>query len=730
MQVRINLAPRTLLGRFLLLACLAAGVVRPGGADTPAAGDGADLGRAALAGDLARVRALLDRGVGPDAPASRHGHTALMFAAERGHGEVAALLLERGADPAARESFFGITPLSAALDGGHLSLARVLLERGGPDAFDALLAAVEHGDIELARAALTSGRVTPLELKAARRRAAASASPALKALLDAATATRPRTAPVELPPQQLAAYAGRYRGGAAGDTTIAVEDGRLRVRGPDPLDFLLHPVGDHRFETAAGDVALELGGRGGLIEWAALNHEGELMELSLVTAEPAPMRRATGPGTADALRTEPRPWPQFRGPGASGVADGQGVPLRWDCATGDNVRFTTAIPGLALSSPIVWGDRIFVTTAVGAAGDVSFRTGLYGDGTSVGDQSEHSFRLYALDATSGAIVWEREIHRAAPTVRRHLKSSLANATPATDGQRVIALFGAVGVLAAYDFQGRALWTRDVGVLDCNDPQAGTAEWGHASSPVIHDGLVFVQGDRRRDSFLAAYRVATGEEAWRVPRDETSTWSTPSLLPAATGDELITNGRLIRAYDPRDGSLLWTLGPNSEVVVATPVVGGAVAFLTAGYPPVRPIYAVRGGRRGDLTLPAGATTSDAVAWSHTRGGTYIPTPILYRDHLYLVNNNGILACHRAADGERVYQTRLGEGGASFAASPVAADGRLYFFSETGDAYVLRAGAEYELLTTGSAGGTVMATPAASGGLFVVRTLDRVIGIAAP
>jgi outer membrane protein assembly factor BamB len=452
----------------------------------------------------------------------------------------------------------------------------------------------------------------------------------------------------------------------------------------------------------------------------------------VITADPVPLKTAgAGGGLAGAVaRSAARPWPQFRGERASGNGDGQGVPFEWSVKDGRNVRFKTALPGLSLSSPIVWGDRIFVTTALGAKGDTSIRTGLYGDGDSVDDSSEHSFRLYALDRKTGAITWEREVFRGSPQVRRHLKSSLANATPATDGKLVVVLFGSVGVLAAFDLDGRERWRQDVGILDCNDPQSGTAEWGHASSPVLWGDLVVVQGDRRRDSFLAAYRLADGKPAWRVARDEASTWATPNVVRGSAGDELVTNGRTIRAYDPKDGKLLWTLGPNSEVVVATPVVSESTVYVTAGYPPVRPVYAVRAGHRGDLTLPESARSSAAVAWSHERGGTYIPTPLLYGGHFYTLNNNGIFTCYRADDGVQAYQTRLGGGGASFAASPVAADGRIYVASETGEVYVLRAGPEQELLATNTMDEVTMATPAISDGLMVVRTSGHVVGLAEP
>jgi outer membrane protein assembly factor BamB len=346
----------------------------------------------------------------------------------------------------------------------------------------------------------------------------------------------------------------------------------------------------------------------------------------------------------------------------------------------------------------------------------------------VDDLSEHSFRLYALDAGSGRILWEREVHRSPPGAKRHLKSSQANSTPATDGQRVVVLFGTVGVLAAYDLDGRALWRRDIGTLDCGDDVFGNTQWGHASSPLIHKDSVIIQADHKGRSFLAAYRLTDGSELWNTPRDEASTWSSPNILPAASGDEVVTNGQTIRGYDAATGKLLWTLAPNSQNVVASPVVGNGLAFVTGGYPPVRPIYAIRPGQRGDLSLPAGRTSSASLAWSHERGGSYIPTPLPYAGHLYTLSNNGVLACYRAETGEQVYQVRVGTGASAFSASPVAADGRLYVTSENGEVHVLRAGVEQASLARNDIGEIVMATPAISGGLMVFRTLGHVVGVA--
>jgi outer membrane protein assembly factor BamB len=702
-------------------------------AAAPSAGRGDALLDAARRGDAKAVRALLDGGVPVDA-ANRHGTTALLLAANKGALDVVRLLVEKGADVNARDRFFGSSPVASAAQEGHLDVVRFLIEKGADDVDDALAAAVERNDLGLARTALATGKVEPLELAAARRAFPDKQSREMKELLGAASVARRPRSPFPARPERLEAYAGaRYR--AQGpptappvEATVARKGDGLVVSVPGHPDLTLRPVREDRFETAAGDAAVAFGGRAGLIEWMRVNRDGEVASFGVMTSSPSQLPVASDvPRVERAARGAAIDWPSFRGPAASGVGDGQGVPLTWDVASGRNVRFKTELPGMGNSSPIVWKDRIFVTAAVSATGERTLRTGLYGEGTAVDDLSEHSFRLFALDKANGRIVWEREVHRASPGARRHLKSSQANSTPATDGQRIVVLFGAVGVLAAYDLEGRPLWKKDIGVLDCGDEVFGNTEWGHASSPLLYKDTVIVQGDRKKDSFLAAYRLSNGEEVYRIPREEGSTWATPNVVRGPAGDELVTNGRTIRGYDPATGKLLWRLAPNSEVVVSTPVAAPGIAFVTAGYPPVRPVFAIRAGHRGDLSLSEGKTASEAVVWSKSRGGTYIPTPILYGEHLYTLNNNGILTCYRADTGEEVYQSRVGGTGGSYSASPVAADERLYLTSETGEIYVLRTGTRYELLAKNDMGEVVMATPAISGGLLVVRTLGHLVGI---
>jgi outer membrane protein assembly factor BamB len=421
-------------------------------------------------------------------------------------------------------------------------------------------------------------------------------------------------------------------------------------------------------------------------------------------------------------------WPQFRGPRASGVATTGSYPTRWDANAASGLVWKTEIPGLGLSSPIVWGDRVFVTTAVSSDKSAVFRHGLYGDVEPSPDISRHSWRVYALDMGSGKVLWERVAHEGVPRTKRHPKSSQATPTPATDGKRVVAFFGSEG-LFAYDLDGKPLWQRDLGTLSVGwffDPDY---EWGFASSPILYGDLVIVQCDVQKGSFLAAFSLKDGSPVWRTDRDEIPSFATPNVYEGPGRPELITHAtRFIRAYDPLTGRELWRLGPNSEVTTPTPIVAHDLIFITNGYRSIQPIYAVRPGGSDDLTLPAGQTSSRFVAWSATRGGPYTPTPVIYGEHLYAISNNGVLSCYQAKTGERVYQQRVGPGGA-YSASPVAAEGKLYLSDEDGVVHVVKAGPNYELLASNPVGEVLMATPALSQGRVLVRGLKHLFAFGA-
>jgi outer membrane protein assembly factor BamB len=422
-------------------------------------------------------------------------------------------------------------------------------------------------------------------------------------------------------------------------------------------------------------------------------------------------------------------WPAFRGANAAGVADGKPTAVKWNVAAGENVAWKTPVSGIAVSSPIVWGDRVFVSTAISGDPSQSIRTGLYGDVEPVNDSSKHSWRLIALDKKSGKVLWEKVAHEGIPKTKRHPKSSQASATPVTDGRHVIVSFGSQG-LYAYDLDGKLLWQKDLGVLNSGwffDPDY---EWGIGSSPIIYKNLVIVQCDIQKNSFLAALDTDTGKEVWRTERDEIPSWSTPTIFEANGKAELVTQATgFTRGYDPVTGKELWKYSGNSEIAIPTPIVGQGVVIITNGYRGVQPIFAIKPGATGDITLPKNETKSNFVSWSTNRGGPYIPTPIIYGDQLYVVLNNGVLVSYKLATGEQIYQKRLGTGG-SFSASPVAADGKIYCSSEDGDVYVIKAGPEYEELAKNSIGEIMMASPAISDGLIIFRGLKNVIAIKAP
>ena len=417
-------------------------------------------------------------------------------------------------------------------------------------------------------------------------------------------------------------------------------------------------------------------------------------------------------------------WPQFRGPGATGVTEGLPKPTKFDGAKSENVRWKTAIPGLSHASPVVWGNKVFVVTAVNSANDEK-RFGLYGDVAPVKDDPKHAWKVYALDKASGKILWERTAYEGIPKVKRHPKSSHAASTPATDGKHLIALFGSEG-LYAYDLNGKLLWKQDLGVLDAGWFYDVDYQWEYGSSPTIYKNLVIVQADLQKNSFIAAYDIKTGKQVWKTMREEIPGWGSPTVYEGKTRAELITVGtKAIRGYDPATGKEFWRLGPMAEITTPTPFVAHDLIYVTSGYRPIQPIYAIKPGANGDLTLKEGQASSEFIAWSKQRGGPYMPTPIVYGDLLYTCSNNGVLAAYNAKTGEQVYQERLGGTGGAFTASPVASDGKLYFSSEDGDVFVVKAGPKYELLAKNPVGEVMMATPAISDGLLIVRTVSHII-----
>jgi outer membrane protein assembly factor BamB len=422
-------------------------------------------------------------------------------------------------------------------------------------------------------------------------------------------------------------------------------------------------------------------------------------------------------------------WPAFRGRNASGIEEGKRLPSAWNIERGENVLWKTPIPGLAHSSPIVWGDRIFVTTAIASDQNRIMQIGQVNPMGLANDMSKQSWRVYCLDRATGKVLWEKIAQEAEPRVKRHPKTTHASATPATDGKHLVVLF-ASGGLYCYDLKGNLRWSQDLGVLNANWADKPEVQWGPASSPIIYKNLVIVQCDIEKDSFIAAYNVGSGKRAWMTQRKTIPSWSTPTVVEGKHRAELIVSGSDdIRGYEPMTGRELWSLRPTSRITVPTPFAAGDLIYAASGYGRgIQPIYAIVPGASGDISMKEGTSNSAQIAWSTQKGAPYITTPIVYQGYLYICGYNGVLACYDAKTGERKYEQRLGNGG-FFSSSPVAGDGRIYAVSEDGEAYVVRAGPKFELLSANPMGEVCMATPALSRGMIIIRTLTQLIGISA-
>lgn len=426
----------------------------------------------------------------------------------------------------------------------------------------------------------------------------------------------------------------------------------------------------------------------------------------------------------------PRPgvdWPQFRGIDASGVTEGSPLPTTWNVETNENILWKTPIPGMGHASPIVWGDRVYVVTAVSSKGDNSLKVGLYGDIVPVEDVSVHKWFLYALDKKTGRIVWEQLIHEGVPSIKRHTKATQANSTPATDGRHIVAFYGSEG-LCCYDMDGKLLWKKVIGNLDAGYYMMPQAQWGFGSSPIIHEGRAIVQCDVQKLSFLAAFDVTTGEEVWRTPREDVPTWSTPALWKTADRTQIVLNGyKRMGGYDAKTGAELWRMSGLGDIPVPTPLVTPDHVYIAHAHGMAAPIFAIKPTATGDISLPKDAKSSDHVAWSDFRCGVYMQTPLIYGNELYCCRDNGSINCYNPKTGEMLYQKRLGTGSTGFTASAVAGDGKVYFTSETGDIHVVKAGATFELLSKNPMGEVCMATPAISEGLLYFRTQGHLVAV---
>jgi len=407
-------------------------------------------------------------------------------------------------------------------------------------------------------------------------------------------------------------------------------------------------------------------------------------------------------------------WPQWRGPGGQGVSEEKDLPIEWGPTK--NIKWKTAIPGRGHSSPIVWGKWIFLTTSIegpivpGAKAIKHFRRGeeyLHPD--SVGADRSHTLKLLGLDRDTGKILWERTAYEGIVYDNRHRKNTYASSTPATDGQYVYAFFEAEG-LYCYDFSGNLIWQTSLGKI-------AKMGLGNGVSPVLYENLVILQCDQEDGgpdaSFIAAVDKKTGKEVWRVSRSHRKTWATPLLIRTAQRMELIASGaETVISYDPATGKELWRCEGVVGHAIPSPVTGHNMVFVSAGYPSKRAL-AIRLGGSGDLT------GTPNVVWKYDKGTAYVPSPILYGDYLYLVTDKGLITCLDAKTGAVKYEGGRVPVPATFSASPVAFDDKIFLSSEDGDTFVIKAGPVHEVLRTNSLGEPIYASPAIADRKIFIR-----------
>jgi len=421
-------------------------------------------------------------------------------------------------------------------------------------------------------------------------------------------------------------------------------------------------------------------------------------------------------------------WPAFRGPGARGVVEGYPLATSWNAdpsATNQKgVLWRAVVPGLGHSSPVVWGDRIFLCTAIAENGKSPLVLGAGGRPTAADDSGQHCWVILCYNKTTGEELWRKTAHKGAPRTTRHVKATQANTSIAVDGRRLIAFLGSEG-LHCYDLDGKLLWRRDLGVINVSKYGIG---WGYASSPAVHEDRIALACDDPSNPFLVVLQLSDGKEVWRVSRKGISerSWGTPLIHEGPGKTHVVVNGwPWVVSYDLENGKELWRIRGGGDNPIPTPFVANGWIYISSAHGAKSPIYVVRPEARGDITPTRAEPSNAGIVWSVLKGGSYMSTPVVYRDNIYL-GTSSIIRCFNAKTGENFFAERLPRG-ASIIASLVAADGKIYCASENGVVYVLAAGRELNVLAANPMGEACLATPAISEGVLYFRTTQSLIAI---
>ncbi len=414
-------------------------------------------------------------------------------------------------------------------------------------------------------------------------------------------------------------------------------------------------------------------------------------------------------------------WPQFRGAQSIGVAEDPTLPEKWSAT--ENVAWKTDIAGIGWSSPIVWGNQIFLTSVINTGDTEPPKKGLYFGGERPIPPAEHRWMVYAVNFQTGKVMWEREVYKGIPKFSRHLKNSFASETPVTDGERVYAYFGNVG-LFVFDLKGTLLWKQ---MFDAKKTRFG---WGTAASPVVYKDKIFIVCDNDEQSYLVALDKKTGKQIWKVDREVGTNWATPYIWESGQRTELVIPGtKAVRSYD-LDGKTLWEFKGMSSIAIPVPFSKHGLLYIASGYvgDQHRPVYAIKPGASGDISLKEGETSNQFIAWYQRQAGPYNPSPIVYGDLYYTLLDRGFFTAHDAKTGKEVYgKQRIDPAAGAFTSSPWAYNGKIFALSEDGDTFVIQAGSEYKLVGKNSLDEMCMATPAIVKGSLIIRTATKLYRI---
>ncbi|YCM42360.1 PQQ-binding-like beta-propeller repeat protein [Verrucomicrobiaceae bacterium 227] len=417
---------------------------------------------------------------------------------------------------------------------------------------------------------------------------------------------------------------------------------------------------------------------------------------------------------------QPENWPAFRGADSRGISENPDLPDTWSDT--ENVAWKTDIPGRGWSSPVVWGQRVFLTTVVNLGDTESPKKGLYFGGNRPAiPESTHLWKVLCLDLDSGKILWDKEVHRGKPRSSIHLKNSYASETPVTDGKHLYCYFGSLG-LYALDLEGKLIWSHEVTAYKTR------FGWGTASSPVLHKDHLYLVNDNEEKSSLLALDKNTGKEVWKTPREEKSNWSNPYIWQNKQGTEIVVpgSGRTV-SYD-LSGQELWSLKGMSSITIATPYSHDGLLYLSSGYvgDKTRPLYAIRPGAKGDISVTSKDTSNEFIAWSSWKAAPYNPSTLLYQDQLYILLDRGYLSALDPKTGAEIYGKQRLPGSTGFTTSPWAYQGKIFCLNEDGGTNVCKAGKEFQLLHTNQLAedDMGMATPAIVGKSLLIRTSARI------